>query len=285
MRLPMATAIAQALLFKEGDHVFAIPVTYVAGTHAVGPAAISRRDGQWRALVRERWLPLLRLEELFGWAPPDSVAVRRNATLIELIGGGQPFAVSCRRIVGPREIVVKQLGPLLGVLPFFSGATVSGSGKVQLVLDVAALGALARRGGASVAPGHVSWSRRPRGVVLVADDSLSTREALGVMLRAAGYAVELAADGWEAWERLQSRHYDLLLTDLEMPRVHGTDLITRCRRHGDLATLPIVVITSRTAEQNLDAARRAGADDCLKKPVNRRVIIARIEALLQRPRA
>ena len=117
--------------------------------------------------------------------------------------------------------------------------------------------------------------------VLLADDSRSIREAVAQILRGAGYSVDVAADGWEAWERLQLRSYDLLMTDLEMPRLHGYDLIAKCRGATALAGLPIIVLTSRTAERNREAALKRGATDFIAKPINRRVVLEHVRALLR----
>jgi len=95
--------------------------------------------------------------------------------------------------------------------------------------------------------------------------------------------VDVAADGWEAWERLQLRSYDLLLTDLEMPRFHGYELIAKCRRSPGLQNLPILVLTSRTAEQNRKVAMARGADGFLAKPINRRLVLQQIGYYIQNP--
>jgi chemosensory pili system protein ChpA (sensor histidine kinase/response regulator) len=117
--------------------------------------------------------------------------------------------------------------------------------------------------------------------VLLADDSRSIREAVAQILRGAGYSVDVAADGWEAWERLQLRSYDLLVTDLEMPRLHGHELIARCRSTPALRGLPIVVLTSRTAERSREAALHKGASGFIAKPINRRVVLEHIRSLLR----
>jgi CheY-like chemotaxis protein len=184
--------------------------------------------------------------------------------------------------VGPREIVLKGLGALLNPNPLLAAATVSGSNKVQFVLDV---GFLARAvtlgprlaGAAAGEPDSAPRARRQtRPRVLLVDDSRSIREAVSHILRSGGYAVDTAADGREAWEKLQLRAYDVLLTDLEMPRLHGLDLIARCRDSAPLGGLPIVVLTSKTSDENRAAAHQRGADAFLTKPVSRRHLLREV---------
>ena len=282
IRMPIATAIIQALLFKVGEPVYAVPVGYVLETCFVNPATDLRQDehGVTHVLARGQWIPLLQLHQILGGDPPlpASEGDRRPARLpvIVLVYGETRFAISCRRVVGPREIVLKQLGPLLAGLPLFSSATVSGSSKVQFVLDAAALARLVRSGRptkAVIQPGN-NVQR-----ILVVDDSRSVRAAMSHILHMAGFAVDVAADGWEAWERLQTEHYDLLLTDLEMPRLHGYELIARCRSSSRFAQLPILVLSSRSASRNQQQAMARGASGFLAKPIHRALVLQKVREL------
>ncbi|HJZ87895.1 MAG TPA: response regulator [Polyangia bacterium] len=273
IRLPLTTAIAQALLFKVGGQVYALPAA-----HVLESAQVAGLDGR-TAQLRDQTLPVVDLHLLLGADPPAT----RRRTLIALAFGDQRFAVTCDKIVGPRQIVVKSVGPLLKPLPLYAGATISGAGKVQLILDLAALAAELGRDPA-LAFGRelpAPAPRRPR--ILVADDSRSVREAVSLILEAAGYRVDAVPDGWEAWEALQDGAYDLLLTDLEMPRLAGTELIAKLRRDVDLRSLPVLVISSRTAQPSRARAEAAGAQGFIAKPVNRRLIVDRVaEALRKR---
>jgi CheY-like chemotaxis protein len=155
---------------------------------------------------------------------------------------------------------------------------------VQLILDPAALvehayPADARR---AARPAVELPAGEPRPRILVADDSRTVREALARMLGAEAYVVDLAGDGQEAWEMLHQVHYDLLVTDLEMPRLSGVALIERVREDGGAARLPVLAISSRGAPQR-DRAAAAGADDFLPKPVTRAELARRVAQLLVRP--
>jgi chemosensory pili system protein ChpA (sensor histidine kinase/response regulator) len=275
IRMPVTTSIIQALLFKVGEPVYAIPVGYVLETQFVDPQTELREsaDGAAEVRARERWIPLVQLHRVLGGDRPRPLQRASKGParqpVITMIYGDIQFGITCRRVVGPREIVLKQLGPILAALPLFSGATVSGSSKVQFVLDVAVLAQFAR----SRRSGDLSPATGEEVRVLVVDDSRSIRAAVSHILHTRGYTVDVAADGWEAWERLQMRSYDVLITDLEMPRMHGFELIAKCRRTSGFESLPILVLTSRTAAESRELSLKKGATSFLPKPINRRVLL------------
>jgi chemosensory pili system protein ChpA (sensor histidine kinase/response regulator) len=189
--------------------------------------------------------------------------------------------MTCDKIIGPRTIVVRPLGPLLSALPLYAGVTVSGAGKAQLVLD---LGALAD---AAHAPARPSDRGGRRGLprILVVDDSRLSRETVARVLAGAGYHPVTAEDGWDAWELLSERRFDAVVTDLEMPRVDGFELAIRIRREPTLRGLPIVVLSSRTARTTRERAREAGANVVLAKGPNKRALLDALAGLLASDRA
>jgi chemotaxis protein histidine kinase CheA len=281
LRLPLTTAIGQAYLFKVAGQVYAVPNAHVLATDFGTGAA------------RERWsyggqeVPLVHLARLLGVEAAVAPAPG-GQPLIMLEFAGRRLAVTCDKLIGPREIVVKSLGPLLAPLRLYAGATISGAGKVQLILDPAALVQVAYPQAhepavtsASVAVAPVSSSNldpraaeaRPR--VLVADDSRTVRDALARTLGAAGYVVDVASDGLEAWDMLHEARYQALVTDLEMPRLGGSALVERVRRDPELGRLPVLAISSRS--EGLP-----GADAFLPKPVPQRTLVQEVARLLGR---
>lgn len=281
VRMPLSTAVTNALLFKSGGEVYCIPVRHVVETRYVKPEEIHPHRGRSAITVRGRPLPLLQLAELLSVEPRRQGKFLATLVLRHL---EFEFALSVDKIVGPREIVLRKLGPLLDPLDLYSAATISGAGKVQLVLDVPTLHrwASAWRTLPSLGQGAKPAPReRPRVRILVCDDSRSIRQVVSRILAEEGFDVELAADGWDAWERMSSLRVDLLLTDLEMPRMDGYALVEKCRRDPLLRELPILVLSSRTGEESQRRAERAGANGFLFKPVNRRVIVTRIQEVLQ----
>jgi chemosensory pili system protein ChpA (sensor histidine kinase/response regulator) len=190
---------------------------------------------------------------------------------------GRNFLITCDKVIGPRTIVVRPPGALLGLIPIYAGVTASGAGKAQLVLDLGALADLAYAGSLPTPVGP--RRRQPR--VLVADDSRLAREATARMLASAGYQSIAAEDGWEAWEMLSERRFDAVVTALEMPRLDGFQLIARIRREATLRGLPIIVLSSRTSQAARDRALAAGADVFLPKSRHRKSLVDAVAVCLR----
>jgi chemotaxis protein histidine kinase CheA len=268
LAVPLTAAITQALLFKVGGQVYAVPAAHVVEALPLGLEDLGRDPGA----VLGDGLPVLRLQALLGVEAPPG---RRGAAL-RIRYGERSFIATCDKIIGPRTIVVRPLGPVLGSLPLYAGVTVSGAGKAQLVLDLAALAEAAH---APARPASVGLRRgQPR--VLVVDDSRLSREACARVLAAAGYHPITAEDGWEAWEMLGERRFEALVTDLEMPRVDGFELIARVRRDPTLRRLPVIVLSSRTSQGTRERAIAAGANVVLPKVPHKRGLADALSALL-----
>ena len=275
--VPVHAAITEAVLFKVGGQVYALPAAQVVRALPLGPGAPLVKDG-----AGEAWLdpgadaggriPVVRLQALLGVESPPGP----RAAALHVRYGDRSFIVTCDKIIGPRTIVVKPLGPVLGLMPLFAGVTISGAGKAQLVFDPGAL-ADAAHTPTRVAP---SGARRAAPRVLVADDSRLAREGTARVLIASGFQALTAEDGWEAWEMLGERRFDALITDLEMPRMDGFELIARVRQEPTLKELPIVVMSSRTARASRDRALAAGASAILPKDPHKKVLLETVVGLL-----
>jgi chemotaxis protein histidine kinase CheA/ActR/RegA family two-component response regulator len=270
LAVPLTAAITQALLFKVGGQVYAVPAAHVVEALPLGIDDLRR--GHTAARIFRDGVPVLRLQALLG---VETAPGRRGAAL-RIRYGERSFIAICDKIIGPRTIVVRSLGPLLGPLPLYAGVTVSGAGKAQLVLDLAAL-AEAAHAPDRPAPAPL---RRGQPRVLVVDDSRLSREACARVLAAAGYHPITAEDGWEAWEMLGERRFEALVTDLEMPRVDGFELISRIRRDPTLRRLPVIVLSSRTSQGTRGRAIEAGASVVLPKVLYKRGLADALTALL-----
>jgi len=218
-------------------------------------------------------VPILKLHALLGIELPPG----RRAAALHVRYAGRNFLITCDKVIGPRTIVVRPPGALLGLIPIYAGVTASGAGKAQLVLD---LGALADLAYANEVPTPVV-PRRGQPRVLVADDSRLAREATARMLASAGYQSLIVEDGWEAWETLGERRFDVVVTALEMPRLDGFQLISRIRREATLRDLPIIVLSSRTSQAARDRALAAGADVFLPKSRHRKSLVDAVATCLR----
>ena len=254
LRLPLSTALAQAMLFKVGGQVYAIPNVHVVDTTLVDADATV-------ASVRHEQLPVLRLDALLGHS---SAAERRPGIVVSF--AGKSLVCTVDKIIGPREIIIKPLGPLLAPLTLYAGATISGSGKIQLILDPAQLvrRAYPNAPDAAINDGG-SAPMVLAGRALVVDDSRAIREAMTSMLGREGWIVDVAEDGARALQMTRQLRYDLIVTDLRMPEVDGPS--------------PIVIITSRANPEHRRRARDLGVLALVAKPITRRKLL---EALATR---
>jgi len=261
LRLPLSTSLAQAMLFKVGGQVYAIPAVHVIETSVVDGGATT-------SSVRGETVPVLRLEHLLA----QSVGTERRPGVVVSFAG-KTLVCTVDKIVGPREIIIKPLGPLLAPLTLYAAATISGSGKVQLILDPAQL---VRR----VYPDHADAATDPAsspmmlaGRALVVDDSRAIREAMTSMLGREGWIVDIAEDGARALQMTRQLRYDLVVTDLEMPEMGGFDLIQHLRKDERFKTTPIVIISSRVNPEHRRRARDLGVRALVAKPITRRKLL------------
>jgi chemosensory pili system protein ChpA (sensor histidine kinase/response regulator) len=271
LRLPLSTTLAQAMLFKVDGQVYALPSVHAVDTTQVDAHATT-------AQVRHDVVPVVRLEQLLGRGAPIE---RRPAIVVSF--AGKSLVCTVDKIIGVREIVLKPLGPLLAPLTLYTGATVSGSGKVQLILDP---GQLVRRAYPDAPAAVVERLDDPgsgpmmlAGRALVVDDSHAIREAMTSMLGSEGWIVDVAEDGARALQMTRLVRYDLVVTDLEMPGLGGFDLIARLRNDARFKATPIVIITSRANPEHHRRARELGVHALVAKPITRRKLL---EALATR---
>jgi chemosensory pili system protein ChpA (sensor histidine kinase/response regulator) len=275
LRVPLALSICDALLVRSGGETFALPLSAVR--HIATPPPQDLRRAEFGELVRVegQLLDLHRLDRLLGLAVEASGAGSAPPVLV-VRAGGRSFAVGVDSIVGKEEVVIKSIGGLLASLPPYGGAIVTAEGRVVLVVDPARLLTLAESGvgrgfEAQGGGAALSRSRPPARVgrrVLLVDDSVSVRRFVAHMLEKGGFEVLTATDGAEALERLIDTTVDLVITDLEMPRVNGYELIENLRHRTSTQDVPVVVLTTRAGEKHWALARRLGVQHYVTKPVD-----------------
>ena len=278
LSVPLTATITQALLFKLGGQVYAVPATHVIEALPLGPDILAGNSVVTHMPTGHPAgnlpvLPLLRLHALLGIELPPG----RRATALHARYGGRDFVFTCDKVIGPRTVVIRPPGPLLGLIPIYAGVTASGAGKAQLVLDLGALADVAFGPPRTAAPGP----RRGQPRVLIVDDSRMARESAARLLSAAGYQTVAAEDGWDAWEVLGERRFDAVVTGLEMPRVDGFQLIARIRHESTLRGLPIVVLSSRTSQSTRQRALLAGANIFLPKSRYKRSLVEAVASCLR----
>ncbi len=287
IRLPLTLATAQALIVKLKDQEIAVPMNLVEETTRFAYKDIQRAAGNEMVSLRGSMIRLLKLNDLLGVSKfPKKDDSFRHPTLI-LGMAEKRIALMVEEILGREEIVVKSLGDYLKGIKLFSGATISGEGNVRLIINIASLFG---EEGLIAAKAHVDMSsreipitqaisnRKPR--LLVVDDSISIRKYVQRFLDRTGYEVEVASDGMEALNIMGRVKFDIVITDLEMPVMHGYDLMAEMKKNPDLAHIPVIVLTSRAGDKHRQKATEMGARDYLVKPFEEKELLGALNKLL-----
>ncbi len=276
MHVPLASPIEEALLLEVGSQVFALPVRCVEQAVPIEVGAL-RRDGErlWLSL-KDAALPVVMMSGLAGEPEPADSAV-----VVVVRAGDVRLGLVVDRVRAQQEIAVRPLGRLLDAHPFCGGAAVSGAGTVVLVLHPSRLLAclsieLPRRAVVTVAGEMPLHAAGEASRILVVDDSISVRKHLARLLEGAGCEVETAVDGMDALEKLAQGHFRLVITDLEMPRMHGYELMAEMQRHPRWQLVPTIVCTSRSSEKHRQRARDLGATGYLTKPFTQEELLAAV---------
>lgn len=284
--LPLTLAVTQTVLVRAGNKTYAIPAVMVEQVLQLRQeqlvAAYAARQTEWQA----RRYPFHYLPHLLGI--PEAVAEqKRFSPTLYLRSGTNAIALHVDEMVGSnQEIVVKAIGPQLQRIAGITGATVLGSGEIVLILNPVQLALKEVAGAPAVArtaPKPQAAATQP--TVMVVDDSLTVRKVTGRLLERHGYRVVTARDGVEAMEKLLELVPDVMLVDIEMPRMDGFDLTRNVRADARLARVPIIMITSRTADKHQNYAREIGVSHFFGKPYQEEDLLTKIAGYLGERRA
>lgn len=279
--LPLPLAVTQAVLVRSGERTYAIAAVMVEQVLQCKPellaAACASSQVEWQA----RRYPFHQLPALLE-QPQMASAQRRYSPVLLLRSGANSIALHVDEMLGGnQEIVVKAIGPQLQRVAGDAGATVLGTGEIVLIINPVQLALRVAASAVAGAPAPVTaptTSARP--VVMVVDDSLTVRKITGRLLAREGYDVLVAKDGVDALEKLQELVPDAMLVDIEMPRTDAFDLTRNIRADRRLAKVPIIMITSRTAEKHQNYAREIGVDAFIGKPFQEQDLLGQLAALI-----
>lgn len=262
--LPLTLATARALLLEAGGALYALHTSAVERVIRVDEL---RSVGGRRMLDYEGLaVPVASLAELLGARPGPEAGEPVVQQTVALIGAGsQRVGLIVDQLLGEQEIVVKPLGYPLQRVRYFSGATILGSGQVVPILNAGDLTRAAASVSTMVSLPQAAPTEQRRLRVLVADDSLTTRTLERYILEAAGYEVELAGDGVEAFSLLDERGYDVLVSDVDMPGLDGVALTVQVRQLPRFRELPIILVTSLASAEDRERGLQAGADAYMVK--------------------
>jgi chemosensory pili system protein ChpA (sensor histidine kinase/response regulator) len=287
MRLPFTLAVTQALIVRIGETNFAIPMTSVHGVARMAPNELAHRmaDAEPGFDYLGEEYGIHDLPQLLGVhviSSPDE----GDIPLLLARSGDLRAAIRVDAVLGSREIVVKPVGPQVSSVPGILGATIMGDGSVLMILDLAPLvrhGVARRAFEAEALVPHAPRAQdeiRAKPLVMVVDDSITMRKVTGRVLERHEFEVMTAKDGVDALEKLNERVPDLMLLDIEMPRMDGYELATQMKADERLAGVPIIMITSRTGDKHRQRAFDIGVDRYIGKPYQENDLIVQINDVL-----
>ncbi|CAG0990744.1 partial type IV pili sensor histidine kinase and response regulator,chpA; chemosensory pili system protein ChpA (sensor histidine kinase/response regulator), partial [Anaerolineae bacterium] len=282
LRVPLPLSRSHALLAYAGAYKVAISSKGLTQILYSEIGELKTISNEQVLVIDDEIYPVVKLEDLLHIE--DRRKNRRHGAVLLVQSDNKTTAVLVSAITDSREVVIKNLGYYMKKIHGFVGATILGDGSVTPVLDIPELLRAPAHARTST---HISKadvvdpsSRLP--MILVVDDSLSQRRALEQILTDAGFRVHIARDGIEAAEWLANAKPAVVITDLEMPRMNGIELISHIRTQARIKTLPIIMITSRTTQKHKQMAEEAGADYYLFKPVKDDDLLIKIQTLINK---
>jgi chemosensory pili system protein ChpA (sensor histidine kinase/response regulator) len=299
VKVPLTLIISQALFIRCGTSVFAFPLAVVDEIRRLRPEEIEDVGGKLLTRVRDVVTEVVRLDLQLALPPLEPLNGYFHMVIVKV--AGRQVGVVVEEVLGKDEIVIKNLGDYLRRVKLFPGTTIASDGSLILLIDlnrlvsantaerhalpasspaarVFAPGAEAVAAG-SIPAEAVDAIENDR-VAVVADDSISVRKFVGRMLEKAGYRVKLASDGLEASEVVAQVGCHLVITDLEMPRMNGYELMAHLRQNPATRKIPVLVVTSRAGAKHRDRAMKEGASGFLTKPVQEDQLIETVEKLI-----
>jgi chemotaxis protein histidine kinase CheA len=260
--LPLTIAIIQVLLVEVQNMIFALPMLPITESVKVNKDDVSTLEGRMAIHLREHTVPLVRLDEVLELPPEGDEDEKASKEMLVVIATSLDSRVGfiVDEIVGEAEVFIKSLGRHLGKVKNVSGAIIMPTGEVVVVLDIADLVA---HSALSLPP--VTGKRRAPELkrqekrILVVEDAFSTRELEKTILETHGYVVDTAVDGLDALDRMTGTHYDLIVSDIEMPRMDGFELCRILKKKDGYKDIPFVMVTALQKEEDKRRGMEVGA--------------------------
>ena len=276
------SAAVRALLFNVGERTFAIPLNEIREIIRVEQDSI-RNEPETTLAIGDEILPLYYTARILDMGNGDGEAgITSEYPLVLLVeAGGQRGALVVDTLVGQREIVIKSLGSHLRYVKGISGVTIMGDGSVVAILNTEELLETVTALPEASTPNPGPVLERPL-KILVVDDSVSIRQVVSRLMESQGWKTQTAKDGIEALERVSEIVPDVIVLDLEMPRMNGYEFMNALRSQPRYQEIPVVILTSRTAEKHRQKAKSLGAKGFIVKPYDDDEFINLVQSLTGR---
>jgi chemosensory pili system protein ChpA (sensor histidine kinase/response regulator) len=280
IRLPFTLAITQALIVRTGEELYALPLPTVEGVARIARSEVQKHLAEETPTFNYGG-QIYRFQYLgafIGGGPSVLPEADIAVPLVLIRAGEHSTALVTDELIGSREMVVKSVGPQIAAIRGIAGATILGDGRIVIILD---MGALVRSEWRSRQQLEQGPAIDRRVFALVVDDSITVRRVTQRLLERHGMRVMTAKDGVDALSILQEHTPDVILLDIEMPRMDGYELAAHVRADARLAEIPIVMITSRVGEKHRARAIEIGVNDYLGKPYQENQLLDAIEPLVE----
>jgi two-component system chemotaxis sensor kinase CheA len=283
--LPVTLATVRVLIVEVNGHPYGLPAECVQVLKMVSPAEVFAVEGHNAVLHQGRPVSVARLADLLELPQATARRMVRDVPAASpcavLSLGSESFAVFVDALLDEQEVVLKPQSALLERVRNVAGATILDSGEICMVLNAQDLLASMRKGAAPVAPSEAVSAAVRKKLILLAEDSITTRTQEARILENAGYEVVTAADGLEAWNKLATRAFDAVVTDINMPNLDGLGFAEKIRRESRYAGLPIILVTSLASGEDKRRGLEAGANAYIAKPAfDQKILLDCLERLI-----
>ncbi|MGJ7497965.1 hybrid sensor histidine kinase/response regulator [Variovorax sp. RT4R15] len=268
LQLPLTLSVVRTLVVDIGGEPYAFPLARIVRVLKLAPQEVELLEGRQHVEVDGQCIGLVTAHQVLQAGEPQTSG--GNLSIIVIGDHDDTYAVVVDRFLGERELVVQALDPRLGKIKDISAGALMEDGSPVLIIDIEDMIRSVQK---LIASGHLSQMRpgssaadvKKRKRVLVVDDSLTVRELERKLLAQHGYDVEVAVDGMDGWNAVRTGHFDLLVTDIDMPRMDGIELVTLVRKDPNLKSLPVMIMSYKDRAEDRRRGLEAGADHYLTK--------------------
>jgi two-component system sensor histidine kinase and response regulator WspE len=267
LELPLTLSVVRTLLVEVGAEAYAVPLAYIRRALKLAQGDIEMLEGRAHFNLDGRSVGLVTAHQILGVAPPEAAA--GLLAVIVLGDATHLYGLIVDRFIGEHELVVQSLDARLGKIKDVAAGALMEDGSPALILDVEdvlhSIGKLASTGSLSGVARDVAGAGGKRKRVLVVEDSFTVRELERKLLVNSGFEVEVAVDGMDGWNAARTGHFDLVITDVDMPRMDGIELVTLIKKDPHVKSLPVMIVSYKDRPEDRRRGLDAGADYYLAK--------------------
>jgi two-component system chemotaxis sensor kinase CheA len=264
--LPVSLATVRVLIVAANGHRYALPVEHVQSSRKVQTSSLYPMEGRQTVTLDGQALSVARLNELLEMRNVESIPAPNSVTCVVITVNEEHFGLIVDELLDELEVVLKPQSKLLKRVRNVSGATILDTGEVCVVLNPHDLLKTLRKQSVAIAPAPSAEAAAAKKVLLLAEDSITTRTQEKRILEGAGYEVVTAVDGMDAYNKLGTRSFDAVVSDVQMPNMSGLALTSKIRTNKKYAELPIILVTSLASEEDQRRGLEAGANAYIAKP-------------------